>query len=102
MPNKMKRFALHILEENGQKKYAQKVKENTLNLRNTISDYYEDKEISDFKMQKSVEYLRTNQTDFYTKRIVSDPDLKVKYGFDNERNLPYVIHYGKRLYLSMI
>lgn len=43
MPNKMKRFALHILEENGQIKHAKKLKE-----------------------------------------MVSDPDLKVKYGFDDE------------------
>lgn len=100
MPNKMKNFALHVLEEYGQKKYAQKVKENALNLRKTILEYYADKEISDIKIKKAVEYLRVNQTDFYTKRIMSDSNLKVKYGFDNERKLPYVMHYGKKLYFK--
>lgn len=76
MPNKMKNFALHELEEYGQKKYAQKVKENALNLRKTILEYYADKEISDIKIKKAVEYLRVNQTDFYTKRIMSDSNLK--------------------------
>lgn len=98
MPEKMKNYVMHVLEENGQKKYAKKVKENASRLRMTILDYYADKEISDIKIKKSVQYLRTNETDFYTKRIVSDPGLKVKYGFDDKRKLPYVIHNEKKLY----
>lgn len=101
LPDKIKKFVMYILECNGQKKYADQIKKNAKDLRKTILQYYADKEIKDDKLKKAVEYLRANQTDFYMKRIKTDPKLEIKYGYDKERKLPYVIHSnGKKLYFK--
>ena len=98
MPAGIKGIADKWLQSIGHKRYKKIVKNNSQKLRKTILQYYTDQSFDDEKLKKAVDYFKANETDFFMKEI--ECIQEIRYGYDNEKKLPYVVHNGKKLFFK--